>query len=413
MYQIIKRAKTALYFPVAAYFRFWARIRLQRWRPKIIVITGSTGKTFLLSLFSHQLGNKACYTFGANSAFGIPFYLLNMRRKSYSVFEWLLFFFQAPFSAWKKIPSQKLLFVEADCDRTGEGKFLASFLHPDITLWQNVSLSHSGNFFPGSLESIAYEFGYFLKYTKNYVLVNEDSQAIEKQLSRTAAKIIGFKKNDLRKYEVSLKGTDFVTAEMICHLDYILPKDSFYALKMLYQTMSLLGQAMRKDFSALRLEPGRNTIFKGIRETTIVDSTYNSNLSSTQAMIETFNVLSAPKKWLIVGDMVDLGENEEKEHGRLAEILQKSDFEKLILVGKRNLAYTLPQLKNKDVVAFSRPRQGLEYLLKNLSGKELILIKGAGFLEVIVETLLKDPEDKRYLCRREKVWEERRKKFYL
>src|SRR3989338_3753564 len=161
MYRIVKRIKSAMYFPLASYFRFWASIKLSRWHPKIIVITGSNGKTFLLSLFRHQLGDQACYTFGANSAFGIPFHILNLHRLSYSLWEWLPFFFKAPLAAWGKTPSQKLFFVEADCDRTGEGKFLASFLRPDITLWQNVSLTHSGNFSPQTIESIASEFVYF------------------------------------------------------------------------------------------------------------------------------------------------------------------------------------------------------------------------------------------------------------
>ena len=42
--------KKKLYFPVAGYFRFFAAIRLKRWNPRIIVVTGSNGKTTLLHL---------------------------------------------------------------------------------------------------------------------------------------------------------------------------------------------------------------------------------------------------------------------------------------------------------------------------------------------------------------------------
>ena len=55
------------------------------------------------------------------------------------------------------------------------------------------------------------------------------------------------------------------------------------------------------------------------------------------------------------------------------------------------------------------PRQALDYLLKNIIGGETILFKGARFMEGIIEHLLLDKNDIEKLCRREKIWQVRRR----
>src|ERR1035437_5993680 len=125
MYQKIKHL---LYFPVANYFRFFAKIRLKKWNPKIIVITGSSGKTTLLHLVESQLGNLAKYSHEANSSFGIPFDILDIHRKDLTLIEWPIVFLKPFINAFKSAPKEKIYIVEADCDRPGEGKFLSNFL---------------------------------------------------------------------------------------------------------------------------------------------------------------------------------------------------------------------------------------------------------------------------------------------
>ena len=75
---MLSRLKRLLYFPIASYFRFFAVLRLRRWNPRIVVVTGSNGKTTLLHMLEAQLGAKARYSHHANSSFGIPFCLFVM-----------------------------------------------------------------------------------------------------------------------------------------------------------------------------------------------------------------------------------------------------------------------------------------------------------------------------------------------
>ena len=135
---MLRSIKNFLYFPIARYFIFFAGIYLRRWNPTIVVVTGSSGKTTLLHLLESQIGRRARYSHKANSSFGIPFDVLGLSRKTLFKTEWFRLFLSAPVRAFRPRPQEKIYIVEADCDRPYEGKFLASFLKPDVVLWINV-----------------------------------------------------------------------------------------------------------------------------------------------------------------------------------------------------------------------------------------------------------------------------------
>lgn len=427
---MISQIKKIFYFPLAYYFRFFAKIRLAGWNPYIIVVTGSSGKTSLLHLLESQLGNKARYSHHANSSYGIPFDILGLERKNLLLTEWIYLFLEAPFSILKKNPKEHIYIVEADCDRPKEGRFLATLLKPNITLWTNSSKTHSMNFDPlvknGKFktveEAIAFEFGYFLKYSRELCIVNGDSNLIEKQLKRTKSNIEKVSVKDLKDYKVQKNKTIFKIGQEFYEFNYLLPKEFFYAIAMSNVLLKKLNIKPDLTFKNFSLPPGRNSIFKGIKDTTIIDSSYNANLDSMTAILDMFNNIKAEKKWIIAGDMLEQGESQRQEHEKLADEIAKIKLEKIILMGPRVSKYLYPKLitnneelitKNEKVVKFLNPDEVLKYLLDNLKGGELLLFKGARFLEGVIEHLLLNKEDAKKLCRREKVWQERRKKWGL
>ena len=60
------------------YCCFFSRIYLRRWRPTVIVVTGSVGKTNLLYLLKEQFGAEAAYSYRANTKIGITFSVLGL-----------------------------------------------------------------------------------------------------------------------------------------------------------------------------------------------------------------------------------------------------------------------------------------------------------------------------------------------
>ncbi len=409
---MISKIKRILYFPIAYYFRIFAQIQLLLWKPKIIVITGSNAKTTLLHLLESQIGESARYSHHANSSYGIPFDILGLSRKTLMIGEWPYLFLAAPFRAFKKPYKENLYIVEADCDRPKEGKFLATFLKPDTTIWINSGKTHSMNFEKPIEENIAFEFGYFLENTKNLAIINGDLPLIKKQLSRTNVKVIQITRaGHLQKYTLNKNSTEFRIDNKNYHLDCLLPQESFYQIMAALKVLEYLNLSIDQSFSKFVLPPGRSSVFEGIKNTTLIDSSYNANLSSMTVILNMFNKIPANKKWVVLGDMLEQGSEERPEHEKLVEVIAKYDFEKIILMGPRVSKYTYPKLKPS--VRFETPKEVLDYLLENISGGETILFKGARFLEGVIEHLLLNKSDIQKLCRRELVWQRRREQWGL
>ena len=428
MFQNIKKI---LYFPLAYYFRFLAQIKLARWNPRVIVITGSSGKTTLLHLIESQLNENASYSHHANSSYGIPFDILGLERSTLMPYEWFELFLKAPFLIFSKVPKQKIYVVEADCDRPGEGVFLSTFLKPEVTIWLSSSRTHSMNFdqlvaqgkprtkmvrgkFPNVEEAIAYEYGYFLEATQKLIIVNSDSDLIKKQLDRTNAKSVKISTKDLQTYKVTKSGSEFTINGRVFSFKFLLPEAVSYSISATIKLLNYLDQPFDDSFKKFELPPGRSSIFAGVKNTTIVDSCYNSNLSSAVEIISMFDKIPAKNKWAIIGDMLEQGKSEREEHEKLGRELLKFELERIVLLGPRIAKYTKPILEQngvKNLTSFENPREVLDYLLKNLKGGEMILFKGARFLEGVIENLLADKSDVVGLSRREKIWEIRREKW--
>ncbi len=419
--------KKRLYFVVAAYFAFWAKLVLQRWKPRIIVITGSSGKTSVLHLVEAQLGEKAVYSHHANSAIGIPFHILGMEPNVTSKVEWLGRLVMAPLHAFRHAPAQELYVVEADCDRPSEGAFTSKLLKPEVTLWVSLSRTHSMNFdtlvkrgvFPSHEAAIAHEFGYFIEATTKLVLVNGDQPDLIRELARVGkgVELKQLSTHRVTKYELSSKQTLFTIHEQIITVPGLHPRELGVGLQMAQELLDYLHLPLDATYSKLQLPPGRSNILSGIKDTTIIDSTYNTGLGAAIALLELFKSYPSEHKWLVVGDILEQGSLESDEHKRLAEEIVGLEVERVVLLGRRTKEHAYPLLKSKlpaeTVVSFERAGEVLDYLQKELQGSETILFKGAQGLEGVIEQLLLKPGDAKQLVRRSALWIKRRQAWGL
>ncbi len=418
--------KKRLYFLVAWYFGLWARIVLWRWKPQIVVLTGSSGKTTLLHLVEAQIGNKAIYTHHANSSFGIPFHILGLPVNVPSLFYWPLFLLAAPIKAFRSVPKTKLFIVEADCDRPGEGKFLAKLLKPEAVLWVSVYRTHSMNFdrpvksgkFKSHEEAIAYEFGNFVAKTQKLVIANGDQKHLVEQLKRAKDGVevkLALAKN-LTNFEIAPRSTFYTFGTERIEVPGLHPQELGHSLQMVSDLLDYLNLPLDRHYKKLEMPPGRSNILHGQHGLTILDSTYNTGLGAMKVILGLYEQYPAKHKWLVLGDILEQGSLEKEEHEGLAEKIASMDVEHVVLLGPRTNKYTLPILKKKlkiPVVSFESPKEVLEYLRSHLSGGEALLFKGGRFLEGVIEQLLADPKDAAKLVRREKTWIKRRQKWGL
>lgn len=424
---MLNKIKRRLYFVVAAYFAFWARIVLRRWQPRVIVVTGSTGKTTLLHLIEAQLGDKAVYSHHANGAIGLPFHILGMATNVTSRRQWPVRFITAPLRITRRLPATRLYIAEADCDRPHEGWFVAKMLKPEATLWVSVHRTHSMNFdplvsknaFANHEAAIAYEFGWFAANTRKLVVANGDQKEVVGQLGRApkSAKVIEVSEKAVAGYKFKGGRTFYTIDGRTIGLPGLHPRELANSLQMVNSLLDYLGLQLDPEYKKLEMPPGRSNIFIGKKQTTLIDSTYNTGLGATAAILKLFDEYPAEHKWAVLGDVLEQGSLEKEEHERLARTISQLDFEHIVLLGPRTARHTYPLLRkllpDTPIVSFENPKEVLDYLQTNLKGGEAILFKGGRFLEGVIEQLLARPADAAKLVRREAQWVRRRQKWGL
>jgi UDP-N-acetylmuramoyl-tripeptide--D-alanyl-D-alanine ligase len=130
-----------------------------------------------------------------------------------------------------------------------------------------------------------------------------------------------------------------------------------------------------------------------------------------KAAIETLAHVQAPRKGVILGDMLELGEKSDEEHQSLVNDLKQANVSFAILVGERmeKLMESLIQLgfSEKYIRHFTDPVSASRFAQEIIRTGDVVLIKGSQGLrmEIVVEGLLAQPElASTLLCRQNTVW---------
>lgn len=162
------------------------------------------------------------------------------------------------------------------------------------------------------------------------------------------------------------------------------------------------------------LPKGRSSLFQGIDDTVIIDSTYNASKVAVEAFLELVDTIKKESNRPVVflfGDMRELGSESKIEHEAVAQkLLGIVDY--LYLVGPQTREYVLPVVqqqeeKLKEIRWFDSAVRAGDYLKDNLPKDAIVLAKGSQntiFLEEAVKQILADKKDLKNLCRQDRFW---------
>jgi len=440
------------------YLRFFARIALHRNKPAIIGIAGSVGKSSLKNaLFVIFVKFARTKALSGNSETGIPLSILDLDPHDYSYFSWLKNILKAPFQT-NSLRKAQYLIAEMGIDDPHPPKnmeYLLNILKPDIAINLNVSATHSQQFekalprnkkktVENLIDLIALEDTKIITKSQPEIgIYNAENNYIKKYIEEfrkkntyTTLLSFGSGKNNsiwLKEYEVDLKKTRFVfhinekkAREFTLTLrGYILPKayaDTFAAAILAARSVKIplkvIQDALEEDFN---LPPGRANIFEGIRNSIIIDSTYNSSKESVMTFLELLKDLKKKTKRpavFVFGDMRELGAAAQDEHREVAE-RALAVANQIYCVGTLTEKYAMPILKNSNKRVYrdaskNSVQLGL-HLKETLPENAIILLKGSQneiFLEEAVKFILKNPNDEKMLCRQSEFWKNTKATYF-
>ncbi|MBK3518419.1 UDP-N-acetylmuramoyl-tripeptide--D-alanyl-D-alanine ligase [Carboxylicivirga marina] len=328
----------------------------------LIAITGTNGKTttkeLVAAVVSRKYKTKA--TIGNfNNHIGVPLTLLSMDK------------------------SIELGIVEMGANHIGEIELLCNIAEPDYGMITNVGKAHLEGF--GSFEGVKTAKGEMYQYLQKHngqLFINHDNEHLKEM-----AKGIG------NRIEYGLTN-GVVTGDINCNNPFITinwkaGKESIQTVKTnligAYNLENILsaiciGYSLAVDVDDINAaieeyKPtnNRSQLIQSTSNKIIMDA-YNANPSSMQVAIQNFSSMEAPNKVLILGGMKEMGDDCQKEHQKLVQLIEQQTFSAIYLIGPEfeNLLNSKPKLLH-----FKTNTSLIDELKANPIKNSTILIKGS------------------------------------
>ncbi|MCT4602212.1 MAG: UDP-N-acetylmuramoyl-tripeptide--D-alanyl-D-alanine ligase [Marinifilum sp.] len=286
----------------------------------ILAITGTNGKTTTKELVNAVLSKKykTYATQGnLNNHIGVPLTLLSMSEET------------------------EFGVVEMGANHSGEIKFLCEIAEPDFGIVTNVGKAHLEGF--GSFEGVKKTKKELYDYLqgRGKVFVNCENDYLMGMLND----------QEIYRYgntEEADSKARFLQAEPYLILELRSPKIG----KLYIKTKLIGGYNFENALAAVTVgryfdikesdikgalenyEPSNNrSQLKKTEKNVLFLDAYNANPSSMGVAVNNFADLKMKNKLVILGDMLELGEDSEKEHQQLIDLLQGRTLENVYLVG--------------------------------------------------------------------------------
>jgi UDP-N-acetylmuramoyl-tripeptide--D-alanyl-D-alanine ligase len=345
----------------------------------VIAIAGSNGKTTTKDMIAAVLSAKynVLRTEGnLNNHIGVPLMIFKMN------------------------PKTEIAVIEIGTNHPGEISYLCDILNPNQGLITNIGKEHLEFF--RNLEGVRSEEAVLFDYiasNNGAIYMNADDELVKKSAPKMKKKIsYGFggkvdykgsinssKNNGQNELQISAKGKN------ILNLKLSLPGKH-------NMTNALVSVAIGLQFginknslkeALINFKPsfGRMELLEmnGIK---IIKDCYNSNPDSLKSGLETLaEMKSSGNKFVVLGDMLEIGVRAPEEHRLAGEIIKKLGFEYIFLYGAQS-KYTFKELENtakyckyyNDKFALSKDLKGL------VKEGDLIFVKGSRGMQM--ETVL-------------------------
>ena len=344
-------------------------------KPIVIGITGTNGKTTVTDLTAKITDQykSTTKTFGNfNNNIGLPLSILK-----------------------SKIDSE-IFVLEMGASKKGDIKELLNIAKPNIVALLNVSPAHLDTF--GTLDNIlsTKEEIFLNQGFDKKVILNKSDQYFDRWVKKNKLNnIITISKDDQTADYSAMKVSD---KELSVKIPYesefklrVVNTESHNILNILFSIAlaSEIGARSEHILSAMidydGVE-GRSKIYKGINNSRIIDSSYNANPQSFEASIN--DLLSCTgKRWVVMGQMGELGKKSEEYHVNLALYAAKNHIDKLFIITEHNQA--ILGAFGDNAHAFDSTSDLIDFIKPLVKDDTNILVKASRFMhfETIVDDL--------------------------
>ena len=345
-------------------------------RTKIIAITGSCGKTTLKELLGNslkQLSSVGISPKSYNNKYGVPLSLFNLDQKNnYGV-------------------------LEIGMDKKGEIDYLSKIVKPDVSVITNINYAHAKNF--KNIKQIALAKSEIINNTKinGFIVLNADDNFYtlhKKMANKRKLNILSFgidnQNANIKLISIKKIANKFKATIRINNLKtYFFISNNFQSniLNILaaLSVMSIfldISKLKKNIFISFKIPNGRGDIAKikiDNKKLNLIDESYNSNPLSLKSAILNFDKIKIDKgkKYLLLGDMLELGKHSKKLHLSIAKIINNTKLDKVFVIGS-NVLFTYNSISKKKKGRILINKSQIIDLIKNdLNNNDYLMVKAS------------------------------------
>lgn len=422
--------KNILKYLFALNLRILSRAVLRRYKPYIVMVTGSVGKTSTKDAVATVLATrffvrKSEKSF--NSQFGVPFTILGVDNPWNNPLAWFSLVKRAV--ALLILPNHypKMLVLEVGADKPGDLAWILRIATPDavvVTRLPAIPVHVEAYTSPEAVREEEFSPAHALRAAAPLIISSDYPYAIA-GAKRTPARIISF--GMASDATVHLSNIDFYESEgkiegmradvkVNSERGTSIVKGSVGTAQ-IFPVAAALGVAFAFDIPLERalkaLEsydppPGRGRLLKGKNGSIIIDDSYNSSPVAVEQGLNTLKTFPhATRRIAVLGDMLELGRYSATEHERIG-ILAHESADLIAAVGIRSRVFAGVQ-GGVEVVLFDNARAAALALADIVRPGDVVLVKGSQSIrmERIVKELLANPSDASLLVRQEQKWKQK------
>lgn len=398
----------------------WKQVRVLRAKNqfKVVAVVGSIGKTSTKFAIAKILSQKYKVRFqegNYNDITTVPLVFFDLVQPNIkNPAAWLKTVKNMKSQAAKPYPYDVVV-VELGTDGPGQIKEFAKYLEADISVITAVSPEHMEHF--GALDAVAKE-ELSVKEFSDKIVINSDligekytsglGDAISYGTKEANYTVTGLSFADNKaSFSINRAGTKLVDATMDA-----VAKSEVYSAAAAATVGDMLGLSPKQVSDGIgKLTPvsGRMQRLKGIKNSLILDETYNASPEATIAALDSLYGITAKQKIAILGNMNELGQMSAGAHKEIGEYCEPEQIDLLVTIGPDANKYTAQAARKKgcNVMTFGSPYDAGSYVKGQIREGAVILAKGSQndvFAEEAIKQFLADPKDEVRLVRQSKQW---------
>jgi UDP-N-acetylmuramoyl-tripeptide--D-alanyl-D-alanine ligase len=423
---------------ISAIIQTEAKAVLKKYKPKIVAVTGSVGKTstkdaIYTAMSSAFFVRKSEKSF--NSDIGIPLTILGCQNGWNDPLIWIKNIFQGLSIILFAEKYPEWLILEVGADRPGDIRDVSKWLKPDIVVITKFAKVPVHIEFFNSREDLINEKWFLVRALKKggTLIINADDEDSVKMSEDFSGQIIkyGFEMGaDIKAESLDYlydneKKTEKEVTGIVFRINY--QGDSFpmyvkgsVGLPNVYSVLASVAVGFINKINPVKINEkilehdtpkGRMKLIKGIKKSIIIDDTYNSSPLALSSALQTLkDIKTKGKKIAVLGDMLELGKLSSEEHYKAGKFAGEfCDF--ILTVGMRSRKIGEGALdvglNEKNIFQYDDSESaGKEFQNKIKSG-DLILVKGSQSMrmEKFVLEIMAEPEKaEELLVRQEEEW---------